>query len=137
MAKIFPYLRTALEENKTSIRTGQKKNLRPADACTKYNGRAPGLHPDYFCHEIVFVIFKDLDNHSAGRHRLDWTNFHTIVGAKLVFCSYPSSIYDKYFPLYCESRKIVISFTLGSSEVVSLLWLMIQILFLRDSKKRE
>ena len=73
MAKIFPYLRTALQENKTSISTGQKKkkNLRQADACTKYNGRAPGLHPDYFCHEIVFVIFKDLDNHSAERHKLD------------------------------------------------------------------
>ena len=107
MAKIFPYLRTARQENKTSISTGQKKNLRLADACTKYNGRAPGLRPDYFCHEIVFAIFKDLDNHSAERHKLDWTNFHTIVGAKLVFCSYPSSIYDKYFPLFCELRKIV------------------------------
>ena len=85
-----------------------KKNLRPADACTKYNGRAPGLHPDYFCHEIVFLIFKDLDNHSAEGPKLDRTNLYTIVGAKLVFCSYPFSIYDKYFPLYCESRKIVI-----------------------------
>ena len=46
--------------------------------------------------------------HSAERHKLDWTNFHTIVGAKLVFCSYPSCIHDKYFSLYCESRKKVI-----------------------------
>ena len=74
MAIIFPYIRTALQENKTSISTGQKKkkNLRPADACMKYNGRAPELHPDYFCHEIVFLIFfKDLGRHSVERHKLD------------------------------------------------------------------
>ena len=102
---MFPYLRTALQENKASVATGQKKNLRPAEACMKYlqcDGRAPGLHPDYFCHEIVFFIFTDLDNHSAEGHKLDWSNFHTIVGAKLVFCAHLSSNYDKYFPLYFE-----------------------------------
>ena len=80
---------------------GKKKKLRPTNIYTKYeyNGRAPGLHPDYFCIEISFAIFKDLDDHSAERNKLDSTNFHTIiVRAKLVFCSYPS-IYDNYFSL--------------------------------------
>ena len=57
MAKIFPYLRTALQENKTSVSTGQRKGT--------------GTHPDYFCHEIALVIFKDLDMHLAERHKLD------------------------------------------------------------------
>ena len=56
---------------KPVLELDKNKNLRPAEACTMYNGRAPGLHPDYFCHEIVFVIFKDLDDHSAERHKLD------------------------------------------------------------------
>ena len=25
---------------------------------TKYNGRAPGLHPDYFCHFLPFILQK-------------------------------------------------------------------------------
>ena len=47
MAKIFLYLRTALRENKTSVRTGQK-NPRPTEAWMRYNGRASGLHPNIF-----------------------------------------------------------------------------------------
>ena len=47
------------------------KKKHPADTCMKYNGRAPGLHPHNFCYEIVLLIVKDLDMHSAERYNLD------------------------------------------------------------------
>ena len=72
MAKMFPYLRTALQENKTSVITEQKKKKKKncARHMRDFTLRAPGLNPDYFCHDIVFLIFKDLE-HSAERHKLD------------------------------------------------------------------
>ena len=67
MAKNFLYLRTVLRENKTSVRTGQKKTA-PDRSMNEVQRESIGTPPQYFCHEIVFLIVKDFQKHCCFRH---------------------------------------------------------------------